>query len=49
MYTNTHANENRAIMRVWEYLWRTYYDNGSVPRDISDAISLIQSRIVGAK
>jgi hypothetical protein len=45
----TWAGDNNAIIRVWIYLWRTYYDNGSVPRDISDAISLIQARIVGAK
>jgi hypothetical protein len=44
------ANDpNRTLMRVWEYLWKTYYDNGSVPRDISDAITLIQARIVTVK
>ena len=44
----TFTGDNCTLLRVWEYLWRTYYDNGSLPRDISDAISLIQSRIVGA-
>jgi len=38
---------NPELMRVWQYLWTTYKDNGSVPKHISDAISLIQERMVG--
>ena len=41
--------ENAPLIRVWEYLWNTYRENGGVPRDISDAITIIQFRIVGAR
>ena len=40
--------ENGPLVRVWSYLWRTYKENGSVPRHISQAITLIQERVVGA-
>jgi len=36
---------NAELIRVWEYLWDTYRFNGGVPRNISDAISLIQDRM----
>jgi len=39
---------NQPILRVWNYLWRTYKQNGSVPKNISDAIALIQERVEGA-
>jgi hypothetical protein len=40
--------QNAKLLSVWNYLWRTYKDNGGVPREISNAISLIQERLVGA-
>jgi hypothetical protein len=36
----------RALYRVWEYLWKSYYDNGGVIKPISDAITLIQERYI---
>jgi hypothetical protein len=39
------SHPDYALVRVWTYLWFAYKDNGSVPKDVSDAISLIQERM----
>jgi hypothetical protein len=41
----TYRKLNEQLMHVWQYLWDTYYENGGVPKHVSDAISLIQERI----
>ena len=45
----TFYDKNKTLLSAWEYLWKTYKFNGGVPGDISNAITIIQGLIVGAK
>ena len=33
----------QKLIRVWEYLWETYNQDGRVPRSIADAITVVQN------
>lgn len=47
---NTHINEAHSkVLSGWTYLWATYKENGGVPKDISDAISILQGALVDIK
>lgn len=46
MYINS---AHSKVLSAWTYLWKTYKDNGGVPNDISDAISVLQRALVEIK
>jgi hypothetical protein len=34
------------ILRVWDYLWATYHQNGWVPRHVSDALDILREQMI---
>lgn len=38
--------KDAKLLHAWRYLYRTYKDNGSVPKYISEAIDIIRDKFL---